>query len=320
MALATVDERGLLRRADLLCLPAAGAEPAAARRVDRARHVALEHDPLALALPLRIGVRHGREQRLRVRMAAPCGTGRRADAISTILPRYITATVSEMWRTTERSCAMNRYARPSRSCRSSSRFTTPAWIDTSSADTGSSSTSSAGRARAPGRSRCAGAARPRTRADIGCACFGLRPTSASSSWTRALWSPGTLLMRSGSAMVGPDRHARVERRVRILEDDLHLAAESRAAAPSLSVVQLGAVELDRTRRSARSAAGRSGRWWTCRSPTRRRGRASRRRRSQNDTPETACTVPDRAHALELRTGKSFTRSLDLEDRRVRGGL
>ena len=66
------------------------------------------------------------------------------DPISTILPRYITAMSSEMWRTTDRSCAMNRYASPSRSCRSSSRFTTPAWIDTSSAETGSSSTSNVG--------------------------------------------------------------------------------------------------------------------------------------------------------------------------------
>ena len=60
------------------------------------------------------------------------------------LPRYITATVSEMWRTTDRSWAMNRYDSPSRACRSCSRFMTPAWMLTSSADTGSSSTISFG--------------------------------------------------------------------------------------------------------------------------------------------------------------------------------
>ena len=61
-----------LRRADLLRLPAAGAEAAAGRRVDRARHVAGEQDPLALRLvpPVRVGHRHGREQRDRVRVHA----------------------------------------------------------------------------------------------------------------------------------------------------------------------------------------------------------------------------------------------------------
>src|SRR3990167_984784 len=43
-------------------------------------------------------------------------------ALSTILPRYITATASLMWLTTWRSCAMNRYERWNSSCNSSSRF------------------------------------------------------------------------------------------------------------------------------------------------------------------------------------------------------
>src|SRR5215218_8704996 len=54
MALSTVDQGRLLLGADRLRLPAAGAEAAAGRRVDRARHVALEHDPLPL--PLQLGV------------------------------------------------------------------------------------------------------------------------------------------------------------------------------------------------------------------------------------------------------------------------
>ena len=78
--------------------------------------------------------------------------------ISTILPRYITATRSEMWRTTDRSCAMNRYARPKLVLQVLEQVHDPAWIDTSSADTGSSSTSSSGSsasARAmPMRCRC----------------------------------------------------------------------------------------------------------------------------------------------------------------------
>ena len=48
MALPAVDQRRLLFRADRLRLPAARAEPAAGGRIRGARHVALEHDPLAL--------------------------------------------------------------------------------------------------------------------------------------------------------------------------------------------------------------------------------------------------------------------------------
>src|SRR5213078_1832907 len=58
-----------------------------------------------------------------------------AGAISTILPRYITATRVEMCSTTDRSWAMNRYVSFSSSCRSSSRLTTCACTETSSADT-----------------------------------------------------------------------------------------------------------------------------------------------------------------------------------------
>ena len=67
-----------------------------------------------------------------------------AGPTSISLPRYITATLSEMWRTTDRSWAMNRYDRSSSSWRSCSRLITPAWIDTSRADTGSSSTMNVG--------------------------------------------------------------------------------------------------------------------------------------------------------------------------------
>ena len=61
-------ERRLLLRADLLRLPAARPEAAAGRRVRRARHVSLEHDPRALAALGRGLDRHRREERLRVRM------------------------------------------------------------------------------------------------------------------------------------------------------------------------------------------------------------------------------------------------------------
>src|SRR2546422_5767986 len=57
-------EWGFDLRADLLGDWAAGAEAAAGRRVDRARHVAREHDPGPLAPGHRL--RDGREQRDRV--------------------------------------------------------------------------------------------------------------------------------------------------------------------------------------------------------------------------------------------------------------
>src|SRR3546814_7741054 len=54
-------------RADLPRQGTAGAEPAARRRVDRRRYVALQHDPLATATDRRLlHVGHGREQGLGV--------------------------------------------------------------------------------------------------------------------------------------------------------------------------------------------------------------------------------------------------------------
>ncbi len=53
-------------------------------------------------------------------------------------------TSSAMCRTTCRLCEMKRYAMPISCCRSMRRLSTCAWIDTSSADTGSSATTSRG--------------------------------------------------------------------------------------------------------------------------------------------------------------------------------
>src|SRR5947207_334300 len=57
MTLATIDQCRLRLGADVLGLSSAGAETASGWRVDRARHVALEHDPLPE--PLLGGVWHG---------------------------------------------------------------------------------------------------------------------------------------------------------------------------------------------------------------------------------------------------------------------
>ena len=159
VALAAVDERGLLLGADVLRLPAAGPEPAPARRVDRARHVAFEHDPLPRPLLARVRHGHRGQQRLRVRVAGVLVqvVGRRP--ISTILPRYITATWSRDV-AHDREVVRDEHVRELTAApagpRAGSR--TPAWIDTSSADTGSSSTTRSGSsasARAmPMRCRC----------------------------------------------------------------------------------------------------------------------------------------------------------------------
>ena len=124
-------------------------------------------------------------------------------AVSTIRPRYITATRSQTWRTTARLWAIRSTVRPSCSRSSASRFSTVACTDTSSAETGSSATRTSGsraRARAiatrwrwppenwPG---CASSARAES------------PTRSSSSRQRAsTWSRGTMrCARSSSASV-----------------------------------------------------------------------------------------------------------------------
>ena len=65
-------------------------------------------------------------------------------AVSTIRPRYMTATRSQTWRTTAMLCAIRRIVSPSFARRSSSRLSTVACTETSSAETGSSATSSSG--------------------------------------------------------------------------------------------------------------------------------------------------------------------------------
>ena len=116
----------------------AGMEAATRGRLDRARHVAGEDD--ALATRGGIGNRHRRQQRLGVRVLRAREQTRACRRVSTILPRYITATRWLMCSTTARSCATKRYDRPNSRCRSTSRLMTCAWTETSSADTGSSQT------------------------------------------------------------------------------------------------------------------------------------------------------------------------------------
>ena len=79
------------------------------------------------------------------------------------------------------------------------------------------------------------------------------------------------------------------------------------------------VERDAARRWARAAAGPRGRWWTCRSPTRPPGRASRRGHGRSSTPSTARTSPTCARSTPAVIGKCLTSPLDLEQRGRRSG-
>ena len=59
-------------------------------------------------------------------------------ANSAILPKYITATLSEICLTIDKSCAINKYVNPTSFCNLIKRLATCACIDTSKADIGSS--------------------------------------------------------------------------------------------------------------------------------------------------------------------------------------
>ena len=121
----------------------------------------------------------------------------------------------------------------------SSRFTTCARIDTSSADTGSSRMISCGfnasaratpmRWRWPPENSC-GNLFP---------CSGDRPTMRSNSSTRCLPAPARVLAVDAQRLADDvvHRHPRIQRRIRILEDDLHLAAH----VAHLTPVQMGDV-------------------------------------------------------------------------------
>jgi creatinine amidohydrolase len=85
-------------------------------------------------------------RRISSRVCACCGCSNSCSvgATSSNAPACITPTRSHICRITGRSWLMNSIVRSSSSCRSLSRFRICAWMDTSSADTASSQTSSAG--------------------------------------------------------------------------------------------------------------------------------------------------------------------------------
>ena len=100
-----------------------------------------------------------------------------------------------------------------------------------------------------------------------------------------------------------DRHARVQRRVRVLEDDLHLPPQRRSSAGESAMMSLPS---KRSRpRSARCSRRMVRPSVLLPQPTRRPGRASRRGVRRSDTPSTARTLSAIAREHACATGKYF---------------
>ena len=210
-------------------------EPAPRRRDDRAGHLAGEHDPPAGALRTGSGI--GAAD------SSACVYGWRGaanrlarSATSTSWPRYITATRWARNSTAARSWVMNRQAKPSSDCSRPIRLSTAACTDTSSAEVGSSATSSDGR----GRQR-PGEADPLPLAAgelvrVAPADLGPQPDLVE----QRVHPAGALGRRADP--VQPQRladdlghgHPRVQRRRRVLEDDVEVAAAAAAAAAATS--------------------------------------------------------------------------------------
>ena len=159
----------------------------------------------------------------------PCVYGWRASvnsssvgAVSTIRPRYMTATRSQTWRTTAMLCAISSTVRPSCARSSSSRFSTVACTETSSAETGSSATSTSGSSASARAMLHALALAARELARIGVE----RPRAEADEVEQLAAARVDLRLRDHlvrAQQLGerlPHGHARVERRVRILEHHL----------------------------------------------------------------------------------------------------
>ncbi len=120
-------------------------------------------------------------------------------------------------------------------------------------------------------------------------------------------------MTSGSSTIAPRAHARVERRVRILKDDLHVAAALRAARARRERRARPRPGTGPRPTSARSAAGGSGRSSSCRCPIRRPARTSRLPRSRSSRRRPRATSVPRRKSPPPRV-KSLTRWRDVDER------
>ena len=185
--------------------------------------------------PRAVGVRNGGDQRLGVRVQRAAPRAAASAPVSTIRRGTSPTTASATWRTIARSCEIS--SRPSvelarQARRAGSRAApAPTRRATRAARRARSRT---GRRRARGRSRCAGAGRRRTRAGTGRPRSAGSPTSSSSSATRR--RAPRARRREPVRELAPDLAARVERRVRVLEDELQPHELARAARAGASGV------------------------------------------------------------------------------------
>ena len=215
---------------------------------------------------------------------------------------------------------MKRYVRPNRACSSSSRLMICAWIETSSADTGSSHTMNEGshRERARDADALPLSARQLVRIALGHVRQRARPARAaprpSARAARAVGSSPWTTHRLRDDL--PHRHARIERAVRVLEDDLH--------PPALTLERLAAGARRRPRpskiispRSAFRAAGACARSSSCRSPTRLRAPVSRRGGSSKRLPSTARTTRRARRTIAARPTLEVGLKPDAQERRRR---
>ena len=97
-------------------------------------------------------------------------------------------------------------------------------------------------------------------------------------------------MIRASPTIALDVHARIERRIGILKDDLDVAAQD-AKRVGLQRRGRSCLRNGSRPRSARSGEARSVRWSTCRNRIRRPGRGFSARSMVKSTPSTACTLP-----------------------------
>ena len=180
---AAARERGVLGRADGSC--AIGQRGWNRQPLGRPIGLGGSPRPRAPSIPARREPRHRLQQALRVRDGAGSSNSSSVGAVSTIRPRYITATRSQTWRTTAMLCAISSTVRPSLARRSSSRLSTVACTETSSAETGSSATSSSGSSASARAMLTRWRWPPENCRGWASSARGPRPTSSSSSRQRA---------------------------------------------------------------------------------------------------------------------------------------
>ena len=252
--------------------------------------------------------RHGREQRTRVGMARggrySAAFGRELHDPAEIHHRDAAGDVADDAQVVRDEQIRQGELGPASSV---SRFTTWAWIETSSAETGSSQTMNSGRsasARAmPMRWRC-----PPLN---WCGVAARHASARKADQRQQLGDAVALCSRTGTPArcmrLGDDGghgHARIERGARVLEDQLAAPAGERAGRPGSAMSCPSKQHACRGR--ARRGGPAGGRWWSCRSRSRRPGRGSRPGRCSKLTPSTARTV--RRPAGKWRTRFSATTS------------